>query len=39
MDRTEVELSESSAAHPNDTNNRSGGPSVTLELSPVAFLA
>ena len=39
MDRTGVELSESPAAHPNDTNTRSGGPSVTFELSPVAFLA
>ena len=39
MDRTGVELSESPAAHANDTNTRSGGPSVTFELSPVAFLA
>ena len=39
MDRIEVELSESPAAPANDTNTHSGGPSVTFELSPVAFLA
>ena len=39
MDRTGVELSESPAAHANDTNTRSGGPSVTFDLSPVVFLA
>ena len=39
MDRTEVELSESPAAPANDTNTRSGEPSVTFDLSSVAFLA
>ena len=39
MDRVEVELSESPAAPANDTNTRSGGPSVNFDLSPVAFLA
>ena len=38
MDRTEVELSERPAAPANDTNTRSGGPSVTFELSSVASL-
>ena len=39
LDRTGVELSENPAAHANDTNTRSGGPSVIFDLSPVAFLA
>ena len=39
VDRTGVELSESPAAHANDANTRSGGSSITFELSPVAFLA
>ena len=34
-----MELSESPAAHANDTNTRSGGPPVTLDLSPMVFLA
>ena len=34
-----MELSENPAANANDTNNRSGGPSVTFDLSPVVFLA
>ena len=39
MDRTGVEISESPAFPANDTDTRSGGPSVTFELLPVAFLA
>ena len=39
LGRSEVELSESPAAHAYDTNTRSGGPSVNFDLSPVAFLA
>ena len=34
-----MELSESPAAHADNTNTRSGGLSVTFDLSPVAFLA
>ena len=34
-----MELSESPAAPANDTNTRSGGPSVNFDLSTVAFLA
>ena len=36
MDGTGVELSESPAAHPNDTNPRSGEPSVSFDLRTIA---